>query len=84
MSEENVVELSQHDVTVESVITRLHRHRDRIKSITAIIKWDDGTADVVRSPHTAPEMAYDLLLLQKSALGMLDIVDPDPSTPNIV
>lgn len=72
MIEENVVELGQHGASVESVISRLVRHQSSIKSITAVIQWDDNTADVVYSPKKTSEMAYDALLVHKTALEMTE------------
>lgn len=46
MTEEKIVELGAHDPSVESVIARLSRHADRIKHITAIVEWDDGSSDI--------------------------------------
>lgn len=69
--DEKVVELGRHDPTVESVVTRLHRHMDRIKSITAVVQWDNGSYDVFFDTRDVSLLCYDRLILDKMLHGQV-------------
>lgn len=64
MDNSNVVELDNHDPSVESVITRLHRHKDKIKSITAIVTWDNDGVDVCHDTKCVTVLSYESMVLQ--------------------
>ena len=72
MTEKNVVELNNHEITVESVITRLERHKDKIKSITAIVHWDNETMKVFCDKKGASEFAYELAVLSNLVNKLID------------
>jgi len=57
---DNLIELNRHDSTVGSVISRLHRHQGRIKSITAIIEWDNETIDISCNAKKTRDFTYEL------------------------
>lgn len=38
-----IVELGRHESSVGSVIERLDRHQKKIKNISCVISWDDGS-----------------------------------------
>ena len=63
MPEDNIQELGNHIPTVESIITRLHRHMGRIKSITAVIQWDDGARQITDNDKPISELCFDATVL---------------------
>lgn len=65
MSEEKIIELGRHDPTVESVVERLQRHLKRIKHITAVVEWDDGSSDVVCDTKDIAFICFDKEILAK-------------------
>jgi len=65
---DNVTELGKGDSTVESVITRLHRHMDKIKSITAVVTWEDKSSGVYHDTKKTARMSYEALVLQNYLL----------------
>lgn len=73
---DNITELNAQDPTVESVIERLGRHTKKIKSITAIVTWEDGSSSVCHDTKQTNRMAFDALVLQNYLLNdMLMRVD---------
>jgi len=68
----DVVELGRQAPTVESVVSRLDRHVDRIKSITAVVTWDDGTTSVCHETKKTNRIAYEILALQRYAFGLFE------------
>ena len=76
---DNVVDLGNHLPTVDSVIERLGRHRDRIASITAVITWDDGSMDICHDTKNLEEMAYEQLLLNRYLHSLIE----DRSEPTV-
>lgn len=58
-----VFELGAHNPSVAVVITRLDRYQGKIKHITAVIEWDDGSSDVVHNEKDIRELCYDSALL---------------------
>tara|TARA_R110000744_G_scaffold46911_5_gene103549 strand:+ start:19072 stop:19362 length:291 start_codon:yes stop_codon:yes gene_type:complete len=69
--DENVVELGRHEATVGSVITRLHRDLDKIKSITAIIEWDNDIIDLVHDSRPVSSLIFDAKLLDTYVTDIL-------------
>ena len=76
-AEAEVIELGQHEPTAESVVTRLHRHMDRIRSITAIVQWDDGSYDVCCDAKPIEQLCFDRLVLDKSLMEHVGPRDDD-------
>lgn len=62
---EKIVELGRHLPSVESVVTRLHQHVERIKHITAVVEWDDGSSDVCYNTKDISLLCYDKEILTK-------------------
>jgi len=75
MSEKNVIELNNQSPTAESVISRLHREKDTIDSITAVITYKDGSSSIALGNKDDGAIACDLLILQKYAAGFFDVDD---------
>lgn len=67
--DDNIIELGTDYSTVETVITRLHRNMDKIKSVTAIIEWRDGSSAVYHEKKLTRDMTYDALVLQNYLLN---------------
>lgn len=71
-----VIELGRHKPSVPSVIDRLDRHQDKIKNITAIIEWDDGSSDVVHNTKEVQDLCYEkeilTLCIQKEMIEVND------------
>jgi len=65
---DNITELGNHDPTVESVITRLYNNMDKIKSITAVVKWEDESSGVYYDTKCTSQMAFESVVLQKYIL----------------
>ena len=61
----NIVDLGNHDPSVESVISRLSRHQEDIKSITVIITWENGDRSVHYDTKPIENLSYDSFLLIK-------------------
>lgn len=68
---DNIKELNAHEPTVESVISRLVRHKSRIKSITAIVEWENGTSGVYHEDKSLPHLSLELLIMQDYLLNIL-------------
>ena len=62
---DNISELNGHSPSVESVISRLDRYQERIKSITCIVEWDDESFDVVHNEKRLQELAFEIQVFQK-------------------
>jgi len=60
---DKVKELNRHAPSVDSVIERLDRNRKKIKSITAVIVWEDGSCDITHDTKSLPDLSYDSVLL---------------------
>ncbi len=73
VAEADVIELGRHAPSVDSVISRLDRYKGEIKSITAIIQWENGTFDVVGNDRPIPAWAYDRLILELHLQGMIHV-----------
>lgn len=65
---DKVVELGVGEATVESVIARLERYKDKIKGITVVVTWDDGFGEVFYNHKLSSELAFDALLIQQQCL----------------
>ena len=61
---DKIAEIGNSVPTVESVIARLSRETPGIKSITAIIEWDDNSNCIVHEEKSLQRMALELLILQ--------------------
>lgn len=72
---DKIVELNKQDPTVGSVISRLHRHENKIQSITAVVTWKDGTTQVCHDTKKTNRIAYELLVLQRYALSFYENVE---------
>jgi hypothetical protein len=70
--DENITELANHSPTVESVISRLHRNMGKIKGITAVIEWDDGTTQICFDTCQTDRLAFDSILIQKYIMDSLN------------
>ena len=68
MSDENIVELGTGKATVDSVITRLDRYKSKIKSITAVVTWEDGLVEVCYEVKESSKLAFDALVIQHRCL----------------
>lgn len=68
--DDNVIELGRHKPSVDSVIHRLERNHDEIKSITAIIEWNDGTSSVAYNTKSMEALTYELFAFQKHLLSL--------------
>jgi len=71
MSDDNIEELGAHEPSVESVISRLFRHQGKIKNITAIVTWEDDSADVYCDTKPLADMSYEALLFQGYVMNMI-------------
>lgn len=73
--EEKIVELGRHDPDVASVMSRLDRYHveGRIKALTAIVQWDDGSYDVVCDTKNIGNLAYEGLVLQRFLIDLVGI-----------
>lgn len=69
---DKIAELNQHLPSVDSVIERLDRHRGKIKSITAVILWDDDSMDICHDTKRLESMAYEHLLLGRYLQSLID------------
>ena len=58
MNEDKVVELNRHEPTVDSVISRLDRHKEKIKHINVIIEWEDGRCGIYGDSITLETLNY--------------------------
>lgn len=56
---DKVIELGRHLPSVESVVSRLYQHVARIKHITAIVEWDDGSSDVAYDTKDVANMCFE-------------------------
>jgi hypothetical protein len=63
-----VTELNRHDPDVPSVVSRLSRHVGRIKHITAIVEWDDGSCDIYGDTKSLGSISWHHTLLTKKLL----------------
>lgn len=63
--DKKVFELGAHNPSVASVISRLDRHQGKIKHITVVIEWEDGSSDVVHDERDLPDMCYDAILINR-------------------
>lgn len=70
--DKKVIELNRHDPTVDSVIERLDRYRKKIKHITVVLQWDEGSSDIFHDTVTIPDLSFDSLLLTKYVQGLMD------------
>ena len=68
---EKIVELGRHDPTVESVITRLYQNMSRIKGITAVVEWDDGSSDVCCDTKNITHLCFDKEILAMFIHGLI-------------
>ena len=66
-----IVELNRHEPNVDSVCERLSRHRNRIKSIIAVIEWDNGSYDVTHDTKSVESICFEAALLQKYAQSFI-------------
>lgn len=68
---DKVIELGRHDPSVESVTTRLYQHMGRIKHITAIVEWDDGSSDVCCDTKDMAFLCFDKEILSRFIHGLI-------------
>jgi len=68
---DDIIELGRHRPSVESVVSRLDRHQGRIKSISAVVEWDDGSYDVYHDDKSLENLSFDALILNKYALSLV-------------
>ena len=62
---DNVIELNRHHPSVESVVSRLVRHTDKIEHIVVGVLWkkDFGNADVFCNTQDMQSSAYLAMLI---------------------
>jgi len=75
---DKITELGAHKPSVTSVISRLDRHQDKIKHITAIIEWEDGSGDIHHDTVGIETLCYDSVILNKY---VADLVSGGGSEP---
>lgn len=71
MADDKIVELGRHEPSVDGIIERLGRHRERISQITVIIEWDDGSSDIHHESREVSGLAYDSVLLNKYVQSLI-------------
>lgn len=54
------------------IIAMLMQHRKRIKHIAAIVVWDDDSYQLCHDAMKKSEMAYSLVLFQKTVMEDID------------
>ena len=69
---DKILELGRHDPSVESVTTRLYQNMDKIKSITAIVEWFDGSYDVCCDTKDIAFLCFDREILSKFIQGFVE------------
>jgi hypothetical protein len=69
---DNIEELGAHEPSVESVISRLDRYQGKIKSITAIVTWEDDTSDVYSDTKPITDLSFECFLLQSYILDSIN------------
>lgn len=78
MSSDNVVELGAHTPSVESILTRLQIHQDRIKNIVVFVEYDeeDGGSSIGHNTMPDEDLAYALgainYVITKTIYGKLE------------
>ena len=72
-----ISELGRHKPSVESVISRLVRHQDRIKRITVVLEWDDKSSSIHHDDSGAMDIAYDAMILNRYAMGFVENTDTE-------
>lgn len=68
----DIEELGRHEPTVASVVARLGRHVNRIKHITAVVEWDDGSCDIYGDAKTSGDIAWHQAVLTKKLMDDID------------
>ena len=61
----DVVELGAHEPSVESVVSRLDRFQDKIKHITVIVEWENGSSDVFYDTKDVSQLCFESVILNK-------------------
>ena len=62
---DKIIELGAHKPSVASVISRLDRHQDKIKHITAIIEWEDSSVEIHHDTVGIETLCYDSVILNQ-------------------
>lgn len=60
---DRVVELGRHPPTVGSVISRLGRYQEKIRSITCVVTWEDESVDVFYNTKSGRDLAFEHYVL---------------------
>ncbi len=68
---DKVAELNRHNPSVESVVSRLDRYEKKIKHITAVVEWEDGSSDVVHDTKDVSILCYELKILDSHIDGFI-------------
>ncbi len=56
----DIIELGRHSPTPQSLATRLERYKDRIKHVSAIVTWDDGSVELYCDEKSVGVMCHEL------------------------
>ena len=75
--EDDIVELNAHEPSVESVVSRLNRFKDKIEHITAVVVWKDESADVFHDSKDIEKVCYESILLNKYAENLIFNTEED-------
>ena len=59
-----IIDLNRHSPTVESVISRLDRHQQRIAHISGVVEYDDGTMQVFYDTKSPRDFSYEVSVMQ--------------------
>ena len=68
---DNVIEFG-HDPTVESIISRLERFKNKIKHITVVVEWEDDSSGVYHNTKDIEKLCYENKILSKYVDDMFD------------
>jgi len=71
MSNDKIVELGRHAPTPQSICSRLSRHKDEIKSISAIVTWHNDDVGVFFEDKTHKDLAYELKVFEMKVSSQL-------------
>jgi hypothetical protein len=74
---DNISELNAHTPSVESVISRLDRYRERIKEITVVVCWDDDSYDVCHDQKPTEKLCFDAAVLDKYIKSLIGDIDDE-------
>jgi len=58
-----IIELNRHEPSVDSVIERLDRYRNKIENITTVVTWKNGEMAVHHDTKPLSDLSYEAIYL---------------------